>query len=166
MARRILDEARVILKMHNFPFAPVRFNDLFFIQNVLNWVDIVGYITLEFRGVEIGKLSYSAPRKGRMPAHDLMKIRRVRKDIEDAFKKGGIRIMNGYITKNDGEKISFGLNFGMGKIRMLAFSSETDHNLIFSNLVKLSERGIPERAISKQRILMDFTSNQRARVRI
>ncbi|MBS7612458.1 hypothetical protein KEJ27_09740 [Candidatus Bathyarchaeota archaeon] len=158
-ARRILDEARVILKIDSIPFTPVKFDNPFFIRNALNWVDIVGYITLEFRGVEIGKLSYSAPRKGRVPAEDLKKSRRVREDIEDAFKKGAIRLMNGYIKKKDTEVISFAVNFRQGKIRMLAFSSETDHNFIFSNLVKFLEKEVPELEAHKRRTLLDFTGS-------
>ena len=158
LAKRVLEEAKVLLKMDDISFVPVRFNDLSFIQTALTWVDIIGYITLEFRGVEIGKLSYGAPKKGGIPAVDLKRIKRVRVDIEDAFKRGGIRIMNCYIKRNSDKVISFALNFGVGKIRMLAFSSETDHNFILSNLVKLSERRIPEFEARKRRSLMDYAS--------
>jgi hypothetical protein len=158
LAKRVLEEAKVLLKMDGISFVPVRFNDLSFIRTTLTWVDIVGYITLEFRGIGIGKLSYGARRKGGIPAVDLRNIKKVKVDIKDAFKRGGIRIMNCYIAKDSSNVISFALNFGMGKIRMLAFSSETDHNFILSNLVKLSERRIPEFEARKRRSLMDYAS--------
>jgi hypothetical protein len=163
LAKRVLEEAKVLLKMDDISFVPVRFNDLSFIRTTLTWVDIVGYITLEFRVIGIekqsySKLSYSAPRKGRVPAVDLKSIERIKADIEDAFKRGGIRIMNCYIAKDSDKMMSFALNFGVGKIRMLAFSSETDHNFILSNLVKLSERGIPEFEARRRRSLMDYAS--------
>jgi len=141
-------------------FIPIRFKDLEFVKKVLEFVDRLGYLTLEFLGPGLGKVSYSGRRGRNIYISDLRRLDEVRNKIILAFQRGYITRMHGILRVDNplyDDKVNFGINFRENKLYVFGKTCEYSYIYLINSLYQIW-RGVFDEYKARKGTLLDFIS--------
>lgn len=146
------------------PARNLDFKNLRFVKKTLEYVDKVGYLSLEFTGPELesryGKITYSGRKTRTGLVADLRKDEEVKEKIVEAFKSGSITRMHGFFDLRGkcvyDSEISFGINFREKKMYSFSHICGRCQELLYKMLYDLWKGVINEFPKEKQKTLHDF----------
>lgn len=164
-ARKSLERALELLGLYK-KAQKLYFNNLNFVRNILEYVDKVGYLSLEFSGPRLpsayGKIVYSS-RKAHGRPTDLRKDTEVKEKIVAAFRSGSIARMHGEVKFQTpifiDEYVSFGINFRENRLYVFSTSCEGSYRFLFDMLYHIWKGSGVDFGKRKFKTIYDFFSN-------